>query len=122
MVEEHKVHLVLLDFLVLLVASDLQAPLELQDLQGPSGSPGRRDLQVFVVTLALMGEWEIEGPLAPLVAQETRETQEKMGNLVQMVPLVQLEPLGKEGLLACPDSEEREACQACRALRAHQEK
>lgn len=122
MVEGPRVRLVLLDFLVLLVELDLQALLELQDLLGPLGSPGRRDLQVFVGTPALMGEWEIEDQPAPLVALETKETQEKMGNLVQMVPLVQLELLGKEELLACLASVVSEACPACLAQRAHQEK
>jgi hypothetical protein len=54
---------------------------ELQDLQGPQENLGRKDLLVFVVTLALMGEWEIEDQLAHLVAQEIKGTQEKMDNL-----------------------------------------
>lgn len=70
----------------------------------------------------LMGEWEIEDQLAPLVAQETKGTQEKMVNLVQMVPLVQLELLGREELLACLGSGESEACLACQDQQAHQEK
>lgn len=73
-------------------------------------------------TLALMGEWEIEDQLAPLVAQETKGIQEKMGNLAQMVLLVQLELLGREELLACLGNAESEACLACQDQRAHQEK
>lgn len=56
MVEEPRVHLVLQDFLVLLAELGLQALLELQDLQAPQENLGRKDLLVFVVTLALMGE------------------------------------------------------------------
>lgn len=73
-------------------------------------------------TLALMGVWEIEDLLVPLVAQETKGTQEKTGNLVQMAPLVQLERLGREELLACLGNVEREACPAYQAQREHQEK
>lgn len=110
------------DFLVLLAELGLQALLELQDLQGPQENLGRKDLLVFVVTLALMGEWEIEDQLAHLVAQEIKGTQEKMDNLVQMVLLVPLVLLGKEELLECPDNVGNEECLAFLAQRVHQEK
>lgn len=120
--EEHRVHLVLQDFLVLLAELDLQVLLELQDLQDPQESLGRKDLLVFVGTLALMGEWVIEDQLAPLVAQVTKGTQEKMDNLVQMVLLVLLVQLGKEELLECLDNVGSEGCLAFLAQRVHQEK
>lgn len=75
-----------------------------------------------MVTLAHMGEWEIEDQLALQEAQETKETQEKMDNLVQMVLLAQQAPLGKEELSVCLGSVESEECLVCQAQRVHQEK
>lgn len=121
MVEELRVHLVLLDSQDLLEELGLQDLLELQGLLGLLVSQEKKVPQVFVVIPVLMAVWEIEGQLGLLVVLETRVMQGKMDSRARMDPLVQQELLVKEVLLVCQDNEGKEACQGCRVLQGRQE-
>lgn len=121
MVEELRVHLVLLGSQDLLEESGLQDLLEPQDLLGLLVNQEKKVPQVFVVILVHMAVWEIEGQLGLLVALETRVTRGMTGSQAQMAPLVQQELLVKEELLVCQDSEGKEACLGCQVLQVLQE-